>query len=281
MDSNLDFMLSKHLTSFRDFSKRIVPPSIWRNAISRASAVVTQSDVLRQKASQYGIVHCQVISSGTNTKRFALVNSTERLALRRRLRLPEGKVIVITTGRYIVEKNQITLIKAVERIENGPHRDKAYLLIVGATEPGQITSNQSELKAYVEKRGLSDSVQFLNDVFNVEDYLRASDIFVLPSFFPEGMPNSLLEAMSCGLPVICTNLPQMTCIFPEGRGFFFPPTDSEALSVHLSSLISSSELRKSYGASLSAYAQEHYSLTRSAEKYDRLFDQIMCGARIR
>lgn len=93
--------------------------------------------------------------------------------------------------------------------------------MLGATERGQVTSNEKELKNYALQNDVEHSIIFIDDVNNVEDYLRASDIFVLPTMFDDGMSNALLEAMTCGLPVIASNIPQVMCAFQQGDGLFF------------------------------------------------------------
>jgi glycosyltransferase involved in cell wall biosynthesis len=271
---NFDFLLSKTAKSTEEYVKKmLIPPFFWFSVFNEAAAVVTQSEVIRDKAELYGVTNCKVIPNGTDTKRFSVASGEERLKLRRNLKLPEDKIIVITTGRYVAEKNQTVLIKAAEHIEINLRPHKLCVLILGATERKQITSNEAELKRYAIEQNLDGLVRFFDNVANVEDFLNASDIFVLSSH-TEGLPNSLLEAMSCGLPCICSDLPQVTCIFPDVGGFFFSPSDVGKLALHLTDLIDSKELRKFSGAALAAHARHHYSIVRAAERYATLLNRI-------
>jgi len=253
----------------------------WNSAVKQAAAVVAQSEVLREAAIRHQVARCEVIPNGIRTERFKVSNNEERLSLRQHLGLPTDKVIVINTGRYDIQKNQITLIKAGERIEQNLGPGKMYILILGATEGGHVDSNETDLKRYVATRNLSMLTRFVDDALNVEDYLRASDIFVLPTYYPEGMSNSLLEAMSCGLPAVCSDIPQVKCTFPDESGLFFPAMDIETLAGHLMKLIDSRELRESYGDSLAAFARKQYSNTRLAQQYADLFYQIVTSNKAR
>ena len=253
----------------------LIPPFVWRQALNRATFVVVQSQVINSIALRFGIKNCKIIPNGVNFDRFKLSSQHDRVALRRKLDLPSNYVIVITTGRYEVDKNQITLIKAVDNLQKIIPLEKFSVLILVASEEKSIVSNEYELKSYVAEKNLGEYIHFMEDVKNVEDYLKASDIFVLPTNCVEGMPNALLEAMACGLPVISSNLPQVTCIFPENKGHFFYPTDIQALIKHLITLIDSPKIRENYGALLSAHIQKFHSFDKVTDKYLNMIQNVI------
>jgi glycosyltransferase involved in cell wall biosynthesis len=272
---NFEALLCWKSNSVDDFGKKLLlPPPIWRCVFRRAAVVVTQSPVIREMATEYGISNADVVLSGIDVERFDVASKEEVVELRLELNLPADKIIIISTGRYVAEKNQMALIKAAEEIETNLRPGKMCVLLIGATERHQVTSNEKELKSYAARKKLNGLVRFFDDVANVENYLRASDIFVLSSF-NEGMPNSVLEAMSCGLPVVCSNLPQITQAFPDGKGFFFSPSDVDGLVAHLINLMDSEILRQSTGSALAAYARERFSSTRTAAGYANLLNNIL------
>lgn len=276
LGNNFDSMLTWSARSIEELVKKIfIPPFVWRRVIRKAASVVVQSSAIAENAKQYGIGSYQIIPNGADQNRFAVPTQEERLILRRLHKLPTDRAIIINTGRYIADKNQIALIKAVEDIENRLCPGKLYLLILGTTEHHQITSNEVDLKQYVSSHKLDSVIRFMDDVINVEDFLRASDIFAFPTMFNEGMSNAVLEAMLCGLPVVCSDMPQLRCLFPDERGLFFDPMDHECLSTHLIRLIDSKEARETYGASLSLHAKKHYSSERSTVQYRNLLHRIV------
>lgn len=252
----------------------LIPNSFWLQSFYRASAIIAQSQVLQGMVEKYKMSHCEVIPNGIDTKRFNIQRKVKREEFRQRFGLPQKKIVLINTGRYDKEKNQITLLKAAEHIEKKLRSGKIHVLIVGATQRNQITSNETQLKDYVANKKLGWFIQFIDNTDSVEDYLVASDIFVHPTE-NEGMSNALLEAMACGLPIVCSNIPQETCIFPNGKGYFFPPKDYNLLSEHLINLIDSRELRESYGSQLANFAQDKYSNDHLAEKYAQLFRRVV------
>lgn len=252
----------------------LIPVLIRRSIFDRASAVIAQSKVLLGIINENTAARCVIIRNGVDTDCFRFASGEEKLEIRKQLGLPEDNIIVINTGRYDFEKNQITLINAAERIEHDLRSGKIYVLILGATHRNQVTSNEEEIKKYVQKRGLSYFIQFVDDAVNVEEYLRASDIFVHPTT-NEGMSNALIEAMACGLPTVCSDIPQETCMFPNGEGRFFSPFDIVALTGHLTTLIDSEELRKSEGLSLAQFARKHYSNDCLVTQYADLFHKVV------
>jgi len=273
--NNFDKMLSWKSAHWRDAIKRIFfPPFLWRAVLKRASTIVALNNAIYAHAKEFNIQNCQVILSGVDQNRFYPADKHQKAQLRKKLNLPTGKTIITTAGRYVDEKNQKLLIEAGERLERGQYAGKILILIIGATEKNQITSVEKEIKEYVKENNLSDLVIFVNDVTNVEDYFRASDIFVQPSMFSEGLSRVMLEGMACGLPVICSDLLQNTCIFPNEQGYFFEPTDVNELISHLKTLIDSPEELSAFGDKLATFAQEHYTAERVAENYYDLFSNL-------
>lgn len=249
-------------------TRLVAPRSLWRATLFQAAAVTVQSPVIRDTAREYGI-EPHVIANGVDTDRYRPRDRKQRPSLRRRLGLPEDRVVAICVGRYIPAKNQEVLIRAAEHLEQ-ENPGQLAVLILGATESGNIASNEEKLKSDVRDRGLEKVVQFEENVGNVEEYLRASDIFVFPSKFPEGMPNAVLEAMATGLPVLASNLPQVRCMVPEGMDIFFDPDDVTALARRLGAMIENPRRREHEGRMLASWAREHYALKDQQRAYDSL-----------
>lgn len=278
MTNNFDYMLSmKHAVPQDMVKKVLLPPFIWRQALDHSSAVIVQSPLILKRAQMYRAPHTRVIPNGVDNHRFRPAVVGEKEVLRKKLHLPEDKVIVVNTGRYIHEKNQMILIRAVECVVKEHRPGKVHLVLLGAREQNHVASNELELKRYVHDRELDDIVQFFDDALNVEDYLRASDIFVLPTMFDEGMSNSALEAMACGLPIVSSDLPQVKHVFPEEGVRYFDPHDAMGLAMRLIDLVDSEELRNSDGYSMAEYACEHYRRGRIANEYSQVLDRVLTG----
>jgi glycosyltransferase involved in cell wall biosynthesis len=195
------------------------------------------------------------------------------------LDLPADKVVAIATGRYTHAKNQITLIKAAEKVERELATGRLFLLLLGATERKQVTANEDELHAYVRGRNLGGFVRLLSDVRDVEHHLRASDVYAMPSYYDEGMSNALVEAMATGLPILSSNIAQNVAVLPSRGALFFDPLDVDALAAHLVRLIGSPEERARMGAANAAFAKANYDNRHLSERYVELLSGIASRGR--
>mgnify|MGYP002410444827 FL=1 len=90
------------------------------------------------------------------------------------------------------------------------------------------------------------------------------------------LPNSLLEAMSCGLPVVVTNVGGMPDVVSDGvEGFVVEPANADALAIALGKLLRDRELRKKMGARCREKIQQEYSLDSVADNYIALYKRLL------
>lgn len=260
----------------RRLERLVAPRALWRRVLTHAADVIAQSPVIAEEARRFGI-EARVIPNGVDTERFTPRTDDQQRELRRRLGLPEDRVIAVCAARYVHQKNQQALIQAAERLEHANHPGRLTALILGTTEAGQVSSNERELKDYVAKRGLDTLVRFVDDADCVDAYLGASDIFVFPSKFPEGMSNALLEAMATGLPILASDAPQIRCMFPADMEGFFDPDDIAELTRKLAALIEDPTRRDHEGATLAAWARTHYASATHSQAYSALLARVAFG----
>lgn len=144
------------------------------------------------------------IQNGVNRDYFRADNNSKTL-LREKLNLNKEGKYFITVGSLIERKDPLTIIKAFKEIQ------KAFLIVIG---DGPLMSKCKEIS--------SDNVIFIGQTNKVRDYLCASDYFISSSL-SEGLPNTVLEAMSCGLPVILSDIEQHREILENdtSAGLFF------------------------------------------------------------
>lgn len=130
---------------------------------------------------------------------------------------------------------------------------------------------KEKLIAVAKELGISKSVHFLGSVNNVVDYLHYTDVFVNSSFF-EGMSNSLLEAMACGLPIVATDIcGNAELIQEEYNGLLVPPRDSEALCNAMECLLTNIEKARKLGMEARLTTERRYSCQIVAREYMELY----------
>ncbi|KKB49569.1 hypothetical protein HMPREF1536_04634 [Parabacteroides gordonii MS-1 = DSM 23371] len=157
--------------------------------------------------------------------------------VRKELCLRKNDKFVVSIGELDDNKNHITVIRALAKIGR---KDFKYVVC-------GIGPNKDHLLSEAANLGLKNNVVLAGYRLDIPDILNAADIFVFPSFH-EGMPVSALEAMACGLPIICSEIRGNVDIIKEGdNGYLFMPTDVDSLSQKLSSLMDDGQKREAMG----------------------------------
>jgi len=123
--------------------------------------------------------------------------------------------------------------------------------------------------------GLGHAVHFLGHRSDVAAELATADLFVLPSY-AEGNSNAILEAMSCGLPIVATRVGGATIqLGTQGERFLVPAGDRQALANALLELIEDATLRLRLGAEMRARIEKFFSIERIAETYEQAYELIL------
>jgi glycosyltransferase involved in cell wall biosynthesis len=187
---------------------------------------------------------------------------------------------VLTIGRLDKQKGIDVLLKVWAMVAA---EEKILKLIILGNGPQEM-----ELKRLSKSLKIGHSVQFKGVVHNVEEYLRDSDLFVLPSR-AEGLSNVLLEAMSYGIPCIATHVGGTPELFGVDRnmkispgeyriaenGVLVNPDDVEGLSQAMLYLIRNGMKREELGNQARLSIQENYSIDLIADKYIGLYQRML------
>jgi glycosyltransferase involved in cell wall biosynthesis len=246
-----------------------------RNLLLRdADALVAMSRAIRAEFLDAGIPpeRAVLIPHGVDTARFRPAAAGERSALRTRLGLPSDASIAVYTGRLLRGKGLEVLIDAFAAVAAADPR--ARLLIVGSGA-GQPLSIEASLQAQVEAAGLAQRVSLVGRVDSVQDYLRASDVFVFPSLF-EALGLSLLEASACGLPAVASRTGGIVDVVEDGAsGRLVEPGSAAALAEALTGLLDDPARRSAWGTRARAIAEARFDLDASVGRYRALFAELI------
>lgn len=177
----------------------------------------------------------KVIHSGVDLEKFSPEGSGN---LRNELGLGKEDVLIGAVARISSIKGFEYLIEAIPEVLKVHPNTRCVLVGTGRIE--------GELKDKVEKLGLNQSVTFVGFREDSPDAIRSLDIVVHPSVHTEGLPNSLLEAMACGKPVIATPVAGIPEALQEDEtGILVPSRDSKALAQAIISMMNKDDMRLS------------------------------------
>ncbi|WP_306601919.1 glycosyltransferase [Geothrix sp. 21YS21S-2] len=144
-----------------------------------------------------------------------------REEVRAELGLPDEAFVWLAVGNLLPSKDYATLMEALGRIPRGG----MHLLVAGGGTPGDLEA----LRRKAAQLGLGDRVHVLGSRSDVPRLLRACDAYVLSSAW-EGMPNTVMEAMASGVPVVSTDAGGVRELLVHGAsGFIVPCRDPGAL----------------------------------------------------
>lgn len=181
----------------------------------------------------------EAIGNGVDPARFwpADVADAARQRLRAKLGAGDGDVVILMIGRLVAEKGYPELFAAMKDVD-------ARLWVVGSRlESDHAASVDAAISRIEADPDLSRRISFLGYRNDVDELLRAADIFTLPSH-REGMPRSIIEAMMSGLPVVATDIRGSREEVVEGEtGFLVPVRDAARLVDALERLAEDTDLR--------------------------------------
>ncbi len=205
----------------------------------------------------------RVIHNGVNTQRFAPSAETQD-RVRGELEVAADAVLIGSVGRMVPIKDYGTLLRAMNRLVDRGMNLQALLV-------GEGPKLESLKREASESPALRGRVKFTGASDRVAELLNAMDIFVLPSL-REGMSNTLLEAMSCGLPIVASRAGGNEETISDGQsGFLFDAGDDQALADRIERLVVNAELRRAMSEAARNRALAEFSLDTMIERYRGLY----------
>ena len=245
-----------------------------RNALLRAAdAFVAISTPIADEMRASGVPEDRThyVPNGVDTTRFRPASLSERTALRSQLGLPSGRLAVYT-GRLVSYKGLTLLLRVwCELCRSGM---SGTLVMVGAGS-ADMHNCEDALGRYVAEHRLDGRVIFTGGVANVEDYLRAADVFVFPTE-KEAFGVSLVEAMACGLPSVATRAGGIADFLVDGsNGLVVEPGSFTQLRDALTTLLAGGDRVAALGQAARTTAISRFSADAVADRYVRLFETLL------
>jgi peptidoglycan/xylan/chitin deacetylase (PgdA/CDA1 family) len=225
------------VSSRRDlgFTKKPVHVRLQRRCNGLVAAMVAVSSAVRNavvSTEGFPASRIRVIPNGVDTQIFTPRGHVARA----RLGLADGDLVVGTLANFNPVKGYDVLAPAIQTI--AARHPTVRFLLVGDGPLFEVT--KARLAA------LGPRVLFPGAQRRVAEVLSAMDLFVLASH-SEGFSNAILQAMACGLPVLCTDVGGNREACEEGGGVLVPPGDPDALAQAMLALLEDEPRRRSLG----------------------------------
>jgi glycogen(starch) synthase len=231
--------------------------TVGRWTFNRADVVFCYTEEDRERVQRFGVEsNIEVVSNGIDTERFRPDGpASERIDY-------EGPVVLFV-GRLVEGKRPGDAVVAMEEVRREHPDARLYLCGKGPL--------RGDLEAQISARGLGEAVGFLGQLpyDAMAELYRSADALILPSR-AEGLPRTVLEAMACNVPVVCSDLEQVAPVIGEA-GTTVPVGDVSGFSRGLNGALSGQ-----YGNGRRAVEAE-FTWSDTVEKTTRALEMISEG----
>ncbi len=191
-----------------------------------------------------------LLPQGIDTEnRFYPVDFEQKMNLRINYNIPANKTVVLFCARVVENKGIETLKETWEKVYY-TNKDM-ILLVVG----GGVTKLLNELKELSLQ--LENSIIITGEVPKTEEYYQLSDIYILPSWY-EGLSTSTMEALSCGLPCIGSDIGGINDLIIHGEnGYLAKVKNSDEFAEYVLRLKNNEEMRKEFSRKARLNAEKY------------------------
>ncbi|MCK5727194.1 MAG: glycosyltransferase family 4 protein [Thiotrichaceae bacterium] len=230
-----------------------------------ANYVVTTGEKLRETLiNENGFFAHRIVSipTGVDGRKFVIGDKNKS---RVSLGLPSEKFIVGIVATIRTWKGHEYLIEALAKIDH----NNVHLLIVG--DGPNLLNIQKKLKEF----NLTH-VTLAGNQGNVVPWLQSMDLFVLPSYANEGVPQGLIQAMFCGIPVISTTVGSIEeLVINNKTGLIVPPKNSDKLADSIEYSLNNTYLLKQFSESALKHVGNKFSYPAMLDAMEEVFYKVL------
>ncbi len=212
-----------------------------------------------------GYIRC-LVKGFKRHKSYVIPNGIEIPIIENELKMQSNKEFkVLTVGRFVPEKDYLTFLMVVKSLKT-KFESEGLSKKISVTIAG-YGSLEKFLRQTIDEFGLNQNVKLLIRPKDVSFLYRNADVYLSTSI-QEGVSNSILEAMSFGLPVVATNVGDNEIIIKHGiSGFITIKKDIEGLSKYLMSLAKNPDLSSKMGNKGYSLVEQNYSINRMSIQF--------------
>ncbi|OAI52063.1 glycosyl transferase family 1 [Betaproteobacteria bacterium SCGC AG-212-J23] len=220
--------------------------------------IVTAGEALKQdlvERNGFPAARIDSVPTGIDTQRF---RPGDKMAARRTLGLPAEKTLIGIVATLRSWKGHRFLLEALP--------GEAGLVIVGDGPQRPM------LEAQVAKLGIQYKVLFAGNQKDVVPWLQAFDVFALPSYANEGVPQALIQAMLAGLPCVTTNIGSMAELAIDRKtALVVAPQSVAALAAALKKLLEEKKLSQALGAAARQHCVERFGYETMLDRMEKIY----------
>ena len=181
------------------------------------------------------------------------------------------EIKIILTARMIIEKGVFVLINAAEVLKER-YKGKIKFLLCGKIDDSPQAIKKEELEYLCD----GEYIQWLDFRTDIPTLLKESHIVVLPSYYREGIPKSLIEAAAIGRPIITTD--SVGCkevVIDNYNGYLVPIKDSNAIAEKIEILIQDENKRLEMGQNSRYLAESKFSIADVINKHIEIYQSLL------
>ena len=212
-----------------------------------------------------------VVNNGLDLKPF-LTTSRYADGLRSSWGADNSKVVIGMVGRISDVKGQSYLLDVISKIKN---IRSVKVVFVGGTLPGEEWRIEA-LQEKARRLMIDNVVIFEGFCEDTSEYMKAFDIFVLPSTQPDSFPNVVLEAMAAAKPIVANGWGGVIeQVEDKVSGFLVAPNNPSAMAEKIDFLVENPALRKDFGEAARARAVANFTLERHIQQMLTIYEDII------
>jgi glycosyltransferase involved in cell wall biosynthesis len=223
-----------------------------------STGVISNSYVARATYSNYGI----------SKEKIQVIHNAIEVHNEKFVREEKPVVTILSVGRFVEEKDYVTALLAIialKQYQKSNVKPVKYIIAgYGIME--------SSIRQFIHNHNLDDTVQLIINPIDMDLLYKDADIFLMTST-NEGMPNTVMEAMSWSLPIVATNAGDTSFLVTNSKnGFVCKIGDYKAIAEKLRILVDSSDLRNKFGEEGYIILKENFSVDIMLKKYINLIE---------
>ena len=248
------------------------PAMLFADALTNrlASKVIAVSDSIRD----FLILHEGVdpdrvvtLSNGIDSQSFLPAKEGQMALAKSALGLPSDALVIGGMGRLVPQKNFSRFLDVAARVLS---ETPSAVFVIAGTGP-----QEEELKAKAALLGINERVRFLGHVSDRLSLYYAFDALLMTSDF-EGTPMVLLEAMSCGLPVVASAVDGIAEVCTDGHdALLLPPGDVAGFATALKDILQDDGLRATLGRNARDSILERYEIRHLVRRIEGIYEEVL------